>query len=92
MLLNIAEDIRTITDLQEKTRSVLEQVHETKRPVVLMEAGKAEAVLMDVKEYEKVANAFNMLKLLIPAEEDVRDKRYKEARTFFEEFKRDKKI
>ncbi len=92
MSLNIAEDIRTITDLKEKTGSVLEQVHETKRPVVLMEAGKAEAVLMDAEEYENVVNAFNLLKLLVPAEEDVRDMRYKEARTFFEEFKRDKKL
>ena len=36
-------------------------------------------------------NAFNLLKLLIPAEEDIKNKRYKEARNFFEEFKRDKK-
>lgn len=43
-------------------------------------------------EYEKIANAFNLLKLLIPAEEDIKNKRYKEARVFFEEFKRDKEI
>ena len=47
---------------------------------------------MAAKEYEKIANAFNLLKLLIPAEEDISNNRYKEARAFFKEFKRDKKI
>ena len=54
--------------------------------------GKAEAVLVDAKEYEKTTSAFNLLKLLIPAEEDVKEGRYLEARDFFGEFKRGKNI
>jgi len=92
MTLSITEDIRSITDLKRKTHSILEQIHKTKRPVVLTVNGKAEAVLLDAKEYEKITNAFNLLKLLIPAEEDISNKRYKEARTFFREFKIDKEI
>jgi hypothetical protein len=46
---------------------------------------------MDATFYEKMTNAFNLLKLLVPAEEDVSNERDKEARAFFEEFKRDKK-
>ena len=71
---------------------VLKQIHKTKRPVVLTVNGKAEAVLLAAKEYEKIANAFNLLKLLIPAEEDISNNRYKEASAFFKEFKREKKI
>jgi len=92
MTLNITEDIRSITDLKRKTNSVLEQIHKTKRPVVLTVNGKAKAVLMDAKEYEKITSAFGLLKLLIPAEEDINNKRYKEAGAFFKEFKIDKKI
>lgn len=92
MPLSITEDIRSITDLKRNTNSVLEQIHKTKRPVVLTVNGKADAVLMDAKEYERITNAFNLLKLLIPAEEDISNKRYKEARAFFKEFKRDKEI
>ncbi|OEU62545.1 MAG: prevent-host-death protein [Desulfobacterales bacterium S5133MH16] len=92
MTLSITEDIRSITDLKRNTNSVLKQIHKTKRPVVLTVNGKAEAVLMDAKEYEKITNAFNLLKLLIPAEEDISNNRYKESRAFFKEFKRDKKI
>jgi len=92
MALSITEDIRSITDLKRNTNSVLEQIHKTKRPVVLTVNGKAEAVLLDAKEYEKITNAFNLLKLLVPPEEDISAGRYKEARSFFKEFKRDKKI
>ena len=92
MTISITEDIRSITDLKRKTNSVLEQIRKTKRPVVLTVNGKAEAVLMDAREYERISNAFNLLKLLIPAEEDISNKRYKEARAFFKEFKRDREI
>ncbi len=92
MTLSITEDIRSITDLKRNTNSILEQIHRTKRPIVLTVNGKAEAVLLSAKEYEKIANAFNLLKLLIPAEEDIINTRYKEARNFFKEFKRGKKI
>ena len=92
MTISITEDIRSITDLKRNTNSVLEQIHKTKRPVVLTVNGKAEAVLIAAKEYEKIANAFNLLKLLIPAEEDIINTRYTEARNFFKEFKGDKKI
>jgi len=92
MTLKITEDIRSITDLKRRTNSVLEQIHDTKRPVILTVNGKAEAVLLDAKEYEKITGAFGLLKLLIPAEEDINNQRYKEAKDFFKEFKIDKKI
>ena len=92
MALSITEDIRSITELKRNTNSVLNQIRKTKRPVVLTVNGKAEAVIVDAKEYEKITNAFNLLKLLIPAEEDIKEGRYKEAKDFFKEFKRGKKI
>lgn len=92
MTLSITEDIRSITDLKRNTNAVLEQINKTKRPVVLTVNGKAEAVLLGANEYEKIANALNLLKVLIPAEEDIKNERYKEVRNFFKEFKRDKDI
>jgi prevent-host-death family protein len=92
MTLSITEDIRSITDLKRNTNSVLDQIHKTKRPVVLTVNGKAEAVILDAKEYEKITRAFTLLKLLVPAEEDINAGRYREAKDFFKEFKRAKKI
>jgi len=92
MTLSITEDIHSITDLKRKTNSILQQIHKTKRPVVLTVNGKAEAVLVDAKEFERMTHSFNLLKLLIPAEEDIRGKQYKEVRSFFKELKSAKKI
>jgi prevent-host-death family protein len=92
MAISITQDIRSITDLKRNTNSILKQIHKTKRPVILTVNGKAEAVLMDAKEYEKINNAFNLLKLLAPAEEDISNGKFTDARAFFKEFKRDKKI
>ncbi len=69
----ITEDIRSITELKRNTNSVIEQIQKTKRPVILTINGKAEAVLMDAGEYEKINNAFRLLKLLGQGEEDVRN-------------------
>ena len=91
MTLSITEDIRSITDLKRNTNSVLEQIHKTKRPVVLTVNCKAEAVILDAQEYEKITHAFNLLMLLVPAEEDIRAGRYKEAKAFFKEFKGDRR-
>jgi len=92
MAFSITEDIRSITDLKRNTNSILKQINKTKRPVVLTVNGKAEVVLIDAKEYEKITSAFNLLKLLVPAEEDINAGRYKETRRFFKEFRRDKRI
>jgi prevent-host-death family protein len=92
MPISITEDIRSITDLKRNTNAVLDQIHKTKRPVILTVNGKAEAVLVDAKEYEKITNAFNLLKLLAPAEEDVKEGRLSDAEEFFKEFKRGKEI
>jgi prevent-host-death family protein len=46
MTLNITEDKCPITDLRKNTHSVLDQIHKTKRPVVLTVNGKAEAVIL----------------------------------------------
>ncbi len=92
MTFSITEDIRSITELKRDTSSILKQIHSTGRPVVLTVNGKAEAVILDAESYEKTVRAMNLLKLLIPAEEDIREGRYTEAVDFFEEFRRAKNI
>lgn len=92
MTLSITNDIRSITELKRETSTILDQIHETKRPIVLTVNGKAEAVLIDAGEYEKMSNAFNLLKMLLPAEEDVKNKRFQDAAEFFTEFKRARDI
>ena len=65
-IMNLLDDIRSVTELKRKTREILDQVRKTGRPVVLTVNGKADAVLVDAKTYEKHLSASNMAKLLAP--------------------------
>src|SRR3990170_4169981 len=69
MSLSPSEDIRSVTDLKRNTKEILSQVHRTRRPVVLTVNGKADAVLMDTRTYEKHLKAANMARLIARAAE-----------------------
>lgn len=92
MSINFSEDIRSVTDLKRHTRDILTQVHQTGRPVVLTVNGKADAVLIDAKIYEKHLKASNLSRLLIPAEREVLLKQTRLARSFLKDFKNARKI
>jgi prevent-host-death family protein len=92
MALSLSEDIRSVTGLKRKTKEILSQVHRTKRPVVLTVNGKADAVLLDTKTYEKHLQASNMARLLARAEDDVEAGRTRPVRSFLREFKHARKV
>src|SRR6266571_1640583 len=92
MAMKLIDDIRSVTELKRKTREILDQVRQTGRPVILTVNGKADAVLMDARTFEKHLSASNAANLLAPAEEDVRAGRTRSIRAFLREFKRARKI
>jgi len=50
-------DVRPVTEFRTHTSAVLEQVHATKRPVVLTQHGRSTAVLLDVELAPRVGLA-----------------------------------
>jgi prevent-host-death family protein len=92
MSFNLSEDIRSVTDLKRHTREILLQIHKTGRPVVLTVNGRADAVLLDAKTYEKHLKAFNLARLLSEGEEDIASGRVRSARSVLREFKNAHKI
>jgi len=90
--IQIKDDIRSVAELKRNTSKILKQIQNTRRPVFLTVKGRAEAVLLDAKEYDRISSALAMLKLLLPAEEDVKKDRIRDAASFFKEFKREKEI
>jgi prevent-host-death family protein len=92
MPVNLIEDIRSVTDLKRHTREILDQVRQTRRPVVLTVNGRADAVLLDARTYEKHLKVANIARLLVEAEEDITAKRTRPMRSFLKEFKHARKI
>ena len=70
--MNIENDIRPITYLKSRAASLLKQVNETQRPVIITQNGKPRAVLQDSQSYESMRNALGLLKLISQGEEDIR--------------------
>ena len=92
MQLKITKDIISITELKKHTNNILQQVHNTKRPVILTVNGKAEAVLLDASEYERMTVALDIMQKLTKAEMDIKSGRTEDARKFFEKFRSEKNI
>lgn len=92
MAMNINEDIRPASELKKNAEQILDQLHKTGRPVILTVNGKADAVLLDAKIFEKHLKASNLARLLAPAEADVAAGRAREMGQVLREFKNAHKI
>jgi prevent-host-death family protein len=87
MAISLTEDIRSVTDLKRNAQKILDHMHKTGRPVILTKNGKADAVLLDAKSFERHLKASNLARLLAPAEEDIAAGRESEMGQFLQEFK-----
>ncbi len=74
-MLNLVEDIRSISYVKSHTAEVMRQVEEKNNPLVITQNGEARAVLMDVKQYQNIIDTINLLKILSIGENDIKNKR-----------------
>lgn len=70
--MNLEKDIQPVTFLKSNAAHLLQQVNETRRPVVITQNGLARAVLQDPASYESMRNAIALLKLMVQGEQDIR--------------------
>lgn len=85
-----SEDIKSITDLKRNTKAIMEQVHKTKRPIILTVNGKADSVIIDIKEYEKMLNLDNLTQMLAEGENDIQNNDVQPASKFLKKFKKER--
>ena len=57
----LSSDIRPVSDLRSNFSDFIDQVHETKRPIVITQHGKSTAVLLDVSEYERIMDKLELI-------------------------------
>jgi antitoxin YefM len=61
-------DVRPVTEFRAHTSAVLEQIHATKRPVILTQHGRSAAVLLDVAVYESLVDEVAVIRDIRVAE------------------------
>ena len=83
MTMGIINDIKPVTYLKAKAADLLEQVNQTRRPVIITQNGEPRAVLQDPRSYEEMRNALGMLKLLAQGEAEVRQGRVRDQDQVF---------
>jgi len=67
-LLRPSADVRPVTEFRANTSAVLEQIHATKRPVILTQHGRSAAVLLDVGVYESLIDEVAVIRDIRVAE------------------------
>lgn len=74
-MINLVEDIKPISYVKAHTAEIMKQVEEKNNPVVITQNGEAKAILMDVKQYQNIVNALNLMKILSIGENDIKNGR-----------------
>jgi len=64
-------DVRPVTEFRANTSAVIDQMHSTKRPVVLTQHGRSAAVLLDVEVYEGLLDEIALLRDLRVSEDQI---------------------
>lgn len=65
---SLEKDIRPLSEFRSKVAAFINQVHKTKRPLVITQRGKSAAVVLDVTEYEALLDRAELLEDIQTAE------------------------
>lgn len=60
-MIDVTQDIQTLTDFKRKTTGMLRQLKKSGRPIVLTVKGKAEVVVMDTFSHQRLADRLSAI-------------------------------
>ena len=69
--IRFSRDIRPLSEFRANAATFVQQVRETRRPLVLTQHGKSAAVLLDVDEYERLVERAELLDDIATAERQI---------------------
>ena len=86
--MKISTDIKPVTYLKSRAKDMLEQVNETRRPIIITQNGEPRAVLQDTESYDNMRNAIGLLKLISLGEEEIRKGQSKSQHDVFSDLEK----
>ncbi len=66
-----AANVRSITDLKNRTKELVRDVSESGQSVVITQNGQAKVVVMDVEQHDRLQDTLAMLKILAQSQESL---------------------
>ncbi len=73
--INLKEDVQPLSEFRSGVSSYIQQVTETKRPLLITQHGKGVAILADVGEFESLQMRLELLESLYKAETQINEGR-----------------
>ncbi len=67
------KDVRPLSEFRTHVSTLINQVHNTKRPLVITQHGKSSAVLLAVSEYEKMVDTFELIRDIETAHKQIEE-------------------
>ena len=71
--INLQEDVQPLSEFRAGVSSFIQQVTETKRPLLITQHGKGVAILADVGEFESLQMRLELLENLYKAETQINE-------------------
>jgi prevent-host-death family protein len=87
-MLDLANDIRSLSDFKRNTTELLDRIRRTGNPLVLTINGRAEVVVQDAEAYQVLLDRVETIEALQRGFADVKAGRTKPAREVFERLRR----
>ncbi len=69
--IRFSRDIRSLTEFRANAAAFIQQVRQSRRPLVLTQHGRSAAVLLDVEEYERLVERAELLDDVAEAEQQL---------------------
>jgi len=88
MMLDLANDIRSLSDFKRNTVDLLDRIRKTGNPMVLTINGKAELVVQDAEAYQALLDRVETLEGIQRGVADVKAGRTKPAPQVFDKLRR----
>jgi prevent-host-death family protein len=88
LMLDLANDIRSLSDFKRNTVELLDRLRKTGHPLVLTINGKAELVVQDAEAYQALLDRVEAIEGIQRGLADVRAGRTKPARQVFDRLRR----
>ncbi|MCR4316988.1 MAG: type II toxin-antitoxin system Phd/YefM family antitoxin [Planctomycetes bacterium] len=72
-----SKQIKSISYLKAHTSELIDEVTETRSPMIITKNGEAKAVVIDVRSYEKSQETMALLKILALSDQQIKEGKYK---------------
>ena len=65
------KDVQPVSALKARMPQVLKELHEHRRPILVVSSGHPQAVLQDVESYQQTQDAIALLKIMLLSETSI---------------------